>query len=136
MPHIIGDASDFLDAGFDLVVGQPPCTFLCNAGVVWLHRNPNRYVDMHHAAKFFKRILDAQAPFVAAENPAMHRYSTAAIGGLRPSQYVHPFEHGHGDTKSIGIYSTGLPRLIATKLVAGRAHSRAVSGVSEAHVVY
>ena len=50
---------------------------------------------------------------------------TAAIGGLRPSQYVHPFEHGHGETKSIGIYSTGLPRLVATKLVAGRAHSRA-----------
>ena len=125
MPHIIGDASDFLDAGFDLVVGQPPCTFLCNAGVVWLHRDPNRYVDMHHAAKFFKRILDAQAPFVAAENPAMHRYGTAAIGGLRPSQYVHPFDQGHGETKSIGIYSTGLPRLVATKLVAGRAHSRA-----------
>ena len=80
---------------------------------------------MHHAAKFFKRVLDASAPFVAAENPAMHRYGTAAIGGLRPSQYVHPFEHGHGETKSIGIYSTGLPRLVATKLVAGRAHSRA-----------
>ena len=125
MPHIIGDASDFLDAGFDFVVGQPPCTFLCNAGVVWLHRDPNRYLDMHHAAKFFKRVLDASAPFVAAENPAMHRYGTAAIGGLRPSQYVHPFEHGHGETKSIGIYSTGLPRLVATKLVAGRAHSRA-----------
>ena len=32
----------------------------------------------------------------------MHRYATAAIGGMRPSQYIHPFEHGHGETKSIG----------------------------------
>ena len=97
MPHIIGDASDFLDAGFDFVVGQPPCTFLCNAGVVWLHRDPNRFLDMHRGAKFFRLLLDADAPFVVLENPAMHRYATAAIGGLRPSQYIHPFEHGHGE---------------------------------------
>ena len=25
MPHIMGDASDFLDAGFDFIIGQPPC---------------------------------------------------------------------------------------------------------------
>ena len=125
MPHIIGDASDFIDAGFDLVIGQPPCTFLCNAGVVWLHRDPNRFHDMHRGAKFFRLLLDADAPFVALENPAMHRHATAAIGGLRPSQYIHPFEHGHGETKSIGIYADGLPRLLATKLVEGRAHLRA-----------
>ena len=125
MPHVMGDASDFVDAGFDLVVGQPPCTFLCNAGVVWLHRDPNRFLDMHRSAKFFKRLLDADAPFVALENPAMHRHATAAIGGLRPSQYIHPFEHGHGETKSIGIWADGLPLLLATKLVAGRAHLRA-----------
>ena len=125
MPHIIGDASDFIDAGFDLVIGQPPCTFLCNAGVVWLHRDPNRFHDMHQGAKFFRLLLDADAPFVALENPAMHRHATAAIGGLRPSQYIHPFEHGHGETKSIGIYADGLPRLLATKLVEGRAHLRA-----------
>ena len=125
MPHIIGDASDFLDAGFDFVVGQPPCTFLCNAGVVWLHRDPNRFLDMHRGAKFFKLLLDADAPFVILENPAMHRYATAAIGGLRPSQYIHPFEHGHGETKSIGIYADGLPLLQATRLVAGRVHVRA-----------
>ena len=119
MPHVIGDASDFIDAGFDLVIGQPPCTFLCNAGVVWLHRDPNRFFDMHRGAKFFRLLLDADAPFVALENPAMHRHATAAIGGLRPSQYIHPFEHGHGETKSIGIYADGLPRLLATKLVEG-----------------
>ena len=125
MPHIMGDASDFVDAGFDLVLGQPPCTFLCNAGVVWLHRDPNRFLDMHRGAKFFKRLLDADAPFVALENPAMHRYATAAIGGLRPSQYIHPFEHGHGETKSMGIYADGLPLLLATKLVTDRTHLRA-----------
>ena len=125
MPHVMGDASDFVDAGFDLVIGQPPCTFLCNAGVVWLHRDPNRFLDMHRGAKFFRRLLDADAPFVALENPAMHRYATAAIGGLRPSQYIHPFEHGHGETKSIGIYADGLPLLLASKLVTGRTHVRA-----------
>ena len=80
---------------------------------------------MHGGAKFFKRLLDADAPFVVLENPAMHRYATAAIGGLRPSQYIHPFEHGHGETKSIGLYADGLPLLQATKLVTGRTHVRA-----------
>ena len=80
---------------------------------------------MHRGAKFFRRLLDADAPFVALENPAMHRYATAAIGGLRPSQYIHPFEHGHGETKSIGIYADGLPLLLASKLVMGRTHVRA-----------
>ena len=125
MPHINGDASDFIDAGFDFIIGQPPCTFLCNAGVVWLHRDPNRFLDMHRGAKFFKRLLDADAPFVALENPAMHRYATAAIGGLWPSQYIHPFEHGHGETKSIGIYADGLPLLTVTNLMTGRTHVRA-----------
>ena len=46
-------------------------------------RDPNRFLDMHRGAKFCKRLLDAGAPFVALENPAMHRYATAAIGGLR-----------------------------------------------------
>ena len=127
MPHIIGDATDFLDAGFDFIIGQPPCTFLCNAGVVWLHRDPNHFLDMHRGAirSLGDCLTPKDAPFVALENPAMHRYATAAIGGLRPSQYMHPFEHGHGETKSIGIYADGLPLLTATNLVSGRVHVRA-----------
>ena len=78
----MGGASDFIDAGFDFIIGQPPCTFLCNAGVVWLHRDPNRFLGMHRGAKFFKRLLDTDATFVALENPAMHRYATAAIGAM------------------------------------------------------
>ena len=78
MPHIIGDATDFVNAGFDFVVGQPPCTFLCNAGVVWLHRDPDRFLDMHLGAKFFKTILNADTPFVALENPELCTSTAAA----------------------------------------------------------
>ena len=125
LPYVVGDAATFVDAGVDLVVGQPPCTLLTNAGVVWLHRDPSRLPEMLNAADFFLRLMDADAPFVALENPKMHRYARAAIRGLRPTQYVHPWQFGHGETKSIGLFLRGLPPLHPERLVTGRAHVRA-----------
>ena len=39
--HIVGDARDYLDEGWDLLaVFHPPCTRLCNSGVRWLSVPP------------------------------------------------------------------------------------------------
>lgn len=40
--HYQGDVLDLLYEPFDLVVAHPPCTYLSNSGVVWLHRDPKR----------------------------------------------------------------------------------------------
>ena len=51
MPHIIGDASDFLDAGFDFVVGQPKVS-IDESGILSPERRA-RALDLvarHHAA--------------------------------------------------------------------------------------
>ena len=37
--HIQDDVLNHLDEGWDLMIVHPPCTYLCNSGVSWLHRN-------------------------------------------------------------------------------------------------
>ena len=43
IPHYLGPAADIQDMGWDLVVGHPPCTYLANAGAVWLYKDSNRW---------------------------------------------------------------------------------------------
>lgn len=35
--HIKGDVMDVLDAGWDLIIACPDCTYSCNSGVRWLY---------------------------------------------------------------------------------------------------
>lgn len=125
-PHFQGDASLIQDLGWDLVVCHPPCTYLSNAGVQYLHTEPGRYERMLEAVSQFKRQHDTIAPFVCVEQPKIHRYAKQELGGLEPSQYVHPWQHGTGQTKPTALYlSEGLPPLTPTCLVPGRERSLA-----------
>lgn len=38
----------------------------------------------------------------------------------KPSQYINPWEYGHGETKKTCIWSRNLPLLVPTKIVSGR----------------
>jgi hypothetical protein len=57
---------------------------------------------------------------VAVENPQMHKHAVARIGGARPTQYIQPWEFGHGETKKTGLWLKGLPPLLPTDIVEGR----------------
>jgi hypothetical protein len=123
IPHYTGDASHIIDLGWDLIIGHPPCTYLANSGVVWLHRDPKRWEHLLANADTFRRIRAARAPFVAIENSKMHRYARALVG-VGPTQYVHPWQHGTGHTKPTALYlSDSLPPLTPTRTVAGREHA-------------
>ena len=124
IPHFEGDASHIIDLGWDLVIGHPPCTYLANSGVVWLHRDPDRWEHCLSNADTFRRIIRARAPFVAVENSKMHRYGRALVG-VDPTQYVHPWQHGTGHTKPTALYLRNLPLLRPTAVVAGRKHALA-----------
>ena len=75
---------------------------------------------MRQNASVFRMLYAAQAPFVAAENAKMHKHARLLIGDLRPTQYVHPWQHGHGHTKPTGLYLRNLPPLVPSKEVRGR----------------
>ena len=120
IPHYQGEAANVQDLGWDLVICHPPCTYLSNAGVSWLKDDPNRWQQLRHNASVFRMQYDAQAPFLAAENAKMHQHARQLLGGLRPSQYVHPWQHGHGHTKPTGLFLKNLPLLEPSKEVTGR----------------
>jgi hypothetical protein len=116
--HIEGDVRPLLRDPWDLVVAHPPCTRLCLSGVRWLHeRRLND--DMVAACQFFTECLRANAPRVCVENPRMHGYAQHLVV-CRPTQVIHPWMFGHGETKTTCLWLRGLPRLRPTKIVSGR----------------
>ena len=125
IPHFQGDSSHIQDLGWHLVVAHPPCTYLSNAGVQYLHTEPGRRARLEEAVNVFKQMRAAAAPFVAVEHPKIHRYARELLDGLRPTQYIHPWQHGTGHTKPTALYLTDLPPLRPTCEVAGRTHALA-----------
>ena len=78
---------------------------------------------MKAAADFFKSLWEANIPAIALENPKMHPEACAAIGGIRPSQTIHPHMHACEVTKPTSLYLLGLPLLKPSHVVLGRMHS-------------
>ena len=65
--HIQGDILDALKLGakWDLMIAHPPCTYLCNSGVRWLHTEEGRWDQMRRAARLFESLMDANVPRIA-----------------------------------------------------------------------
>lgn len=118
-PHIQCDIMNVDLSKYDLMIAHPPCTYLCNSGVVWLHRDKSRWDKMREAAKFFKYLLDAPVKHIAVENPIMHKYAVEIIG-RRQDQVIQPWQFGHGETKATCLWLKNLPKLKPTNIVEGR----------------
>ena len=110
LEHIIGKS--FVQ--FDMIIAHPPCTYLCNSGVRWLHTELGRREKMQEAAEFFRWILGLPIPHIAVENPVMHRYAREAIGGERPAFTVQPWQFGDPAKKRTCFWTRGLPPLTPT----------------------
>jgi hypothetical protein len=118
-PHYQGDVFNIIDQDWDLMIAHPPCTYLTNSGVRWLHERPERWGQLKDGAEFFKGLLEANIPKIAVENPIMHKYAVEVIG-RRQDQIVQPWQFGHGETKATGFWLKGLPKLQPTDIVQGR----------------
>lgn len=173
--HVQGDVFDLLQglgpvkgnqwlrhARWDLLIGHPPCTYLCNSGVRWLYENPtwegndsvkrpacrlwewkkgkggimipfrarnankDRVQAMRDGAEFFCKLYCADVPYLAIENPIMHRHAKEILGlrlgtGNAPqTQVIQPWQFGHGETKATCLWLRNLPKLVPTDVVAGR----------------
>ena len=84
--HIIGDARDLLNDGWDLLmVAHPPCTRLCNSGVRWLTVPPpgktleEMWAALDEGAALFSDFWNAPIERIAIENPVMHKHAKARI---------------------------------------------------------
>lgn len=112
--HIIGDA---IEAAYrqhwDMMIAHPPCTYLTNTGVSWLHKRPERWEQLVDAANFFHKLLNAPIERIAIENPIPHKYALALIG-CKYDQLIQPWMFGHMETKATCLWLRGLPKLVPT----------------------
>lgn len=126
MDFIFGDAGNLMEAGFDLMIAHPECTFLCNSGVRWLYvggkkengRDLDRWRKAELAAEHYNKLGDAPIEKICRENPVMHNYALGMCGPA--TQFIQPWQHGHGEIKATGLRLKNLPKLLPTKIVEGR----------------
>lgn len=114
-PHIQGDCIEAIKIGWDLIIMHPPCTALAVSGNRWygegMPRNCERKAAKEWTLSLFE-LAKMNAPMVCMENP---------VGVLwKPTQYVQPWQFGHGEAKKTGLWLHGLPHLEPTNIVDGR----------------
>lgn len=115
-----------------LMVAHPPCTRLCNSGVRWLHKAPpgrtinEMWQELDEGADLFSHVWNVDIPFVAIENPVMHKYAKERIRNYKPfSQSVQPWQFADDDSSSDNVkkrtclWLRGLPNLVPTGKVDG-----------------
>lgn len=115
--HIQGDVLPVLAHGWDLLIAHPPCTYLTNSGVCWLHKDPTRWARLDDGAAFFRLFLNAPIPRIAIENPVMHKYAKERIGNVAQTQVIQPWMFGHTEQKATCLWLKGLPSLTPTDSV-------------------
>ena len=116
-PHIQGDVLPLLRYPWRAVIAHPSCQRLCNSGVRWLAER-DLWADMREGAEFFRACLNANAPFVAVENPVMHRYAREIVG-RGPDFSIQPWQFGDDFKKRTCFWTRGLPPLRPTSTLDG-----------------
>lgn len=111
--HYQGDVFDIINDGWDLMIAHPPCTHLAVSGARWFK---NKQKEQKLALDFVQKLLDANIPRIALENPV----SIISSKIRKPDQIIQPWQFGHGETKATCLWLKNLPKLNPTKIVEGR----------------
>jgi len=112
-PHIQRDVLDILNDGWDMMIAHPPCTHLAVSGARWFKYKQNEQAS---ALEFVRQLLNAPIDKIALENPV----SIISTKIRKPNQIIHPWQFGHGETKTTCLWLKNLPLLIPTNIVKGR----------------
>ena len=111
--HIQGDALNYLEDGWDLMIAHPPCTHLAVSGARHFAR---KQAEQLEALKFVRFLMDAPIPRICVENPI----SVISSRIRKPDQIIQPWQFGHGETKATCLWLKNLPPLAPTNIVEGR----------------
>lgn len=112
-PHHMGDVTELLHMGWDLMIAHPPCTHLAVSGSRWFK---NKVKEQEEALTFVKMLMDAPINHIALENPI----SVISSRIRKPDQIIQPWQFGHGETKATCLWLKKLPKLVPTNVVDGR----------------
>lgn len=111
--HHMGDVTELLHMGWDLMIAHPPCTHLAVSGSRWFK---DKVKEQAEALAFVQTLMDAPIPMIAIENPI----SVISSRIRKPDQIIQPWQFGHGETKATCLWLKGLPKLTPTNVVEGR----------------
>ena len=113
--HWKGKVEDILKENhlFDMMIAFPPCTHLAVSGARWFK---NKKVEQEQAIEFFMKLVNANIPKIAIENPI----GIMSTRYRKPDQIVQPWQFGHGETKATCLWLKNLPKLKPTNIVPGR----------------
>ena len=119
--HIQGDVLNEIEKDWDMLIGFPPCTYLSAVQTHLCRSNTERVIKRIQAADFFMKLMNADIPRIALENPAgvmKHIYRD-------PDQVVQPYFFGDSEMKRTCLWLKNLPKLKHIKsddLFAKRTH--------------
>ncbi len=102
-----------LSLGWDLLIGHPPCTYLCSMGVWWNAKRPERWPLTDAAEAFFMQLYNAPIKRVCIENPV----GVMSTRFRKPDQVVHPWQHGDEANKPTCLWLRNLPLIKPTNIV-------------------
>jgi len=115
--HIQGDVIDVIKSRrWDLIIIHPPCTALAVSGNRWYGRGMPKHQERIDSIEWTMALWEEAkkyAPMVAMENPV-------GVLPMKASQYIQPWQFGHGETKKTGLWLHNLPDLVPTDVVEGR----------------
>lgn len=111
--HLQCDVLTILDQKWDLMIAHPPCTYLCVSGA---HLFKHRRHEQNDALRFVRKLLDAPIPKICLENPI----GIISTRFRKHTQVIHPWQFGHGETKTTCLWLKGLKTLKPTNIVSGR----------------
>jgi len=115
--HIQGDVIDVIKSRrWDLIIIHPPCTALAVSGNRWYGRGMPKHQERIDSIEWTMALWEEAkkyAPMVAMENPV-------GVLPIKASQYIQPWQFGHGETKKTGLWLHNLPDLVPTDVVEGR----------------
>lgn len=116
--HIQSDCVPVIAQGWDLIIMHPPCTALAVSGNRWYGVGMPKHQDRIDSMRWTMWLYNhakAHSPRVAMENPV-------GVIPMPASQYIQPWQFGHGETKKTGLWLHNLPALKPTAIVEGREH--------------
>lgn len=111
--HIQDDVRNHLEEGWGLMIAFPPCTYLANSGVQYLHKNKERWKLMNEARDFFLLLLNAPINKICIENPVPHHYAELP----KYTQIIQPYWFGNPIQKRTCLWLKNLPLLTPTHLL-------------------
>jgi hypothetical protein len=114
-PHYQGGVFDIINDGFDLMIAHPPCTYLSVSGLHWNARGAlvdgrPRQELTEQALCFVRRLMDADIPRIAIENPV----SCISSRIRKPDQVIQPYNFGEDASKKTCLWLKGLRPLEST----------------------